>query len=246
MKNSTLKLLVTSLVLVSSGSALAQQQQPQGWSWGVGAVVQQLGYRGGDTEVTAFPLVSYEGEKLYWRGPEVGYRISDNFTVTGNYRLDGYQEDDSEFLAGMEGREGTFELGAAFTFDVAGGQLTASGSADMLSEHEGYQLNLGYSRNYRALGGFISPFVQVSYLSDDLVDYYYGVDVTEATDFRAAYEGESTINFTVGASGTWILTESQTLITNLSYSRFGSEIEDSSIVEDSGALNLLVVWAHRF
>lgn len=247
MKTNFSTLVAATLLFATSGSVYAQQApQPQGWSWGVGAVIQQLGYRGGDTEVSAFPLVSYEGEKLYWRGPELGYRVSENFTVIGNYRFDGYEADDSEFLAGMEDRKGTLELGAAFTFDVAGGQLTASGTADVLSEHEGYQLNLGYSQNFRALGGLISPFVQVSYLSEDLVDYYYGVELSEATALRTAYDAENTMNFTLGASGMWSLTESQTLITNLSYSRFGSEISDSSIVDDSGAVNLLVVWAHSF
>lgn len=239
--------LISAVVLTASMQVQAQQPPvPQGWSVGAGAVIQQLGYAQGDTESTVFPLFSYEGEKFFWRGPQAGYRLTDDWTLTGSYRLDGYDAEDSPALVGMEDRKGTFELGFEYNIDIAGGQFGVTGTADVLGEHEGYQFGVNYSRGYRLWGGMASPFVQVSYLSDDLVDYYYGVRDTEATANRLAYEASNTINYGFGVNGMFPITDRQTIIANVSHNFFGSEIEDSPIVDDSGATSVLLIWAYSF
>lgn len=247
MKHYGLGLLSIGLAASFSFQANAQQQPvPQGWSVGVGAVVQQLGYRGGDTQSGVFPLLAYEGEDMYWRGPEIGYQVSDELTLIASYRLNGYENDDSDFLTGMEERKGTVELGFAYNIEVGRGQLGFTGMADVLDNHEGYIIGANYSLPYSLWGGMVAPFAQVSYQSQDFVDYYYGVRNTEATAVRAAYKGDNTVNYGFGVMGMFPLTENQTLIANLSHEFFGSEIEDSPIVEDSGATSLLLIWAYSF
>ena len=53
-------------------------------SLGLGAVYSSTPYRGADSELTPFPLVSYEGERFFLRGTRLGYHLfkKDRFAVT--------------------------------------------------------------------------------------------------------------------------------------------------------------------
>lgn len=232
--------------LLLSGAAIAQPDEQQGWGAGLGTVIQQQGYVGASTETMIFPMLSYQGENFYWQGPELGYAVSDNLSFFGSYRFDGFDEDDSDFFAGMEERKGSLDLGVAYTFDTDIGNIEVEAAFDVLDEHGGYELGVSYGFPLPALGGMIIPSVGVSYVSDDLVEYYYGVRASEATDIRSQYHGEATVNFNVGVTGFWSIQESQQIFAGLSYDILGSGIEDSPLIEDSASTSLVVGWIYQF
>ena len=90
-----------SLSLAASGamaqSADASAQKPR-WGFGLGAVVSDSVYAGEGTRVKPVPLLSYEGERFYWRGISGGahlMRIGDlavDATLSG--RMDGVDRKD--------------------------------------------------------------------------------------------------------------------------------------------------------
>lgn len=238
------------LVLMSAGviwaSVAGANEQQTGWGVGVGAVFMEQGYRGADSETQLFPIVFYQGQNFFWRGPELGYQVTDNITLYGEYRFDGFELEDSDYFAGMEERKGTLDVGASFTVDSEFGELTFSGQADALGEHKGYELGVRFSKGFQLLGGAISPFIEVNYLSDDLVDYYYGVRNSEANAFRPAYQAENTVNYTTGLSGVWVVAERQSIMASLTYTVLGDEIENSPIIEDGESTNLFMGYIYRF
>ncbi|BDX05067.1 MipA/OmpV family protein [Planctobacterium marinum] len=239
----TAGLLSAALLLSTESQA---KQQHMGWGVGLAAIVQDQGYRGGDAETQIFPMVFYQGQHFYWQGPELGYRVANNFTLFAEYRFDGFELDDSDFFAGMEERKGSLDLGAAYKFETKLVDLTLSGQADVLSEHEGYEFSATLSKGFPALGGRLTPSLEVSYLSDSLVDYYYGVRTSEATDLRPEYIADNTVNVSLGISGMWPVTDNQNIIAAFNYSILGSEIEDSPLMEEGESSNLFVGYVYRF
>jgi outer membrane protein len=63
-------ILVLSFSLLFSASLMAK------WSAGVATIVPSNPYLGTDTEVRVLPIVTYEGERLSWRGPSLSYKLS--------------------------------------------------------------------------------------------------------------------------------------------------------------------------
>lgn len=233
-------------VFMGSGSAFAQPQEASGWGAGLGAVIQQQGYVGASTDTMIFPMLSYQGENFYWQGPELGYEVNDNLSFFGSYRFDGFDEDDSNFFDGMEARKGSLDLGVAYSFDTDIGNIEVEAAFDVLDEHGGYELGLSYGFPLPALGGMVIPSIGVSYVSEDLVDYYYGVRASEATDNRPQYQGDSAVNFSVGLTGFWPIEENQQVFASLSYDILGSGIEDSPLLEDSASSSLVIGWIYQF
>ncbi len=62
------------ILFAASSLAHAQQQGPR-WGLGLGTAVSGAVYAGEDTRLTPFPLVSYQGERFYWRGIGGGAHI---------------------------------------------------------------------------------------------------------------------------------------------------------------------------
>lgn len=243
MRALTAGILGTALLLSAETQANPQQT---GWGVGLAAIAQDQGYRGGETETQVFPMVFYQGQHFYWRGPELGYRIADNLTVFAEYRFDGFELEDSDFFTGMQERKGTLDLGAAYKFETKMVDLTLSGQADVLSEHEGYEFSATLSKGFPALGGRLTPSIEVSYLSDNLVDYYYGVRTSEATAVRPEYNADNSVNVSFGIAGFWPVTDNQNIIAAFNYSLLGSEIEDSPLMEEGESKSVFVGYVYRF
>ena len=111
-------------------------------------------------------------------------------------------------------------------------ELTAL--TDLLSRHDGNEIGLGLGFPIRAGGWTITPGIGARRLSDDLVDYYYGVEAAEAIAGRPAHEGDTTINPRADvkfrkpfARRRWMF------LAQLTHEWLGHEIRDSPIVADS-------------
>ncbi|MEM0911797.1 MAG: MipA/OmpV family protein, partial [Pseudomonadota bacterium] len=85
-----------------------------------------------------------------------------------------------------------------------------------------------------------------SRLSDDLVDYYYGVRQSEAILNRPFYLGESTTNVTLGINSNWQWDRQNRFVANLSVTALGSEIEDSPLIDASTNVQFILGYLYVF
>jgi len=220
------------------------------WGLGLGAVANDNGYVDVGTEVNAVPVVFYQSEDVYLLGPNFGYNMFDyaglEFSLVGQYRFDGFKEEDEEIFRGMEERSGSLDLGFSIGYDSDYGNLSFEYVTDVTSEHEGNEMSLSYSLPYRFDTYEITPFIKANRMSDDLVDYYYGVRANEVTQSRAFYQADASTNFEVGVNSRWQMGKHHNFIGNLSYQSFGAEIKDSPLVDKSGGLQLVVGYMYVF
>ena len=190
-------ILSTILLAAACGSAAAQQPsattgstgtaaQTQGspWALGVGAAVSSSVYAGEDTRITPFPLVSYEGERFFWRGISGGARLvkRPGFTLdaTLSARMDGVDRDDfgeAELRARgvnralLEDRDNALDLGLAAGWRGAAGSLEIEVKGDVTGASKGYEAGVKYAYPMQWGRTRVAPSVSVSHLSKKLANY---------------------------------------------------------------------------
>ncbi|MFT4925513.1 MAG: outer membrane protein [Phenylobacterium sp.] len=243
-----MKLSIMAILLAATISTAASAQSQ--WGLGVGAIVSDKGYVDIGNESTVIPMVFYQSESFYLLGPKFGYKwlVFDdvNIDLVGQYRFDGYKEDDGDIFQGMEDRSGALDLGLSVDYKTAWGDLSFEYLTDATNEHKGNEMSLSYSKPYGSKSLQITPYVKVNRFSEDLVDYYYGVRANEETASRAVYIGEATTNIELGVKATWRVGKHHNFIGYTSYTAYGAEIEDSPLIDSSGNLSLLLGYMYVF
>jgi outer membrane protein len=244
------KSLIACALLLASTPALAQPAegerpaQPR-WTFGVLAADRDAPYVGLDEGLLVVPLVRFEGERAYLRGLRGGWRLRETagheLSLFGQARLDGFDADDSAFLAGMADRKFSLDLGVASTWTIEKvGAFEVAVSADALDRSGGYEASLSWNGLFRAGGFTFIPGVSARWQSDDIIDYYYGVRTGEALPGRAAYRGESALTPDVSLLMQRRLSPRWTLFARASHAWLPSGISNSPIVDRDANTSLLL------
>jgi outer membrane protein len=232
------------LILAASLPAAAQQGQPadSGWALGAAVISAPRPYVGADPEVLPIPLVQYESQRLYVRGITAGYRLIAtrelSFDVHVQPRFDGFENDDSPFLEGMEEPDETLDVGLGLDAELGRLELGLSLDADVLGRSDGYEARatLGRTYVYRRGQVIFRPEIGASWQNEDLIDYYYGVSAAEARPGRPAYQGDSGTSVDVGAFVRVRVTPRWSVVGLARWTSLSDEISDSPIVEDDSTL----------
>jgi len=221
---------------------------------GAGAIITRNPHRGIGTESHGIPLFFYQKEKLSLYGPMMNYSLlkDSGWEVRGlaRMRFEGYEEDDSRYLRGMDDREWTLELGGSLSRILGEARITADVSADVLNEHKGHQVRLSYNYDFRGAANIrdllVTPSVGVTYRSSQLNDYYYGVRSDEAIPGRPEYHVGDSIGLLTALRLNYRLDEQWSVMAMTSVQWLGSEITDSPIVEKHYMASLLLGIMYRF
>jgi outer membrane protein len=241
--------LVMWMLLACAGSATAQEGHTR-WGLGIGAIAQDLGYKGQGSDSRLVPVIYVESGRFFLMGPRAGWRLLDgdslSVTAIANYRFDGYESDDSRALEGMNDRDGSLDAGLEAQYRADFGELTVSAVTDTLENHSGEEVALRYGYPLRVGRGRVTPFLEASWLSEDLVDYYYGVRGDEALAERPVYRPGSTTNVTLGVSGSWLFSRRHLVFLNGGYQWLGSEIENSPIIDSDTGASVILGWVYTF
>ncbi|MGO4892969.1 MipA/OmpV family protein [Flavobacterium sp. W21_SRS_FM6] len=195
-----------------SGGVLAQESEGEnrrqveqhGWLYGLGVALDQGVYKGFDTRVLPLPLIGYRSENLTVFGPFVNYHFYRQAGFEFSARLvpvfEGYDESDSDVFIGMQDRDFSLALGLGASYQFGDLKFEVNGAHDVLNRSDGYEMGFSMSKVYRHGPVFIEPSVSLGYQDSHYVDYYYGVQASEATSTRAQYTGKSALNKTIGVS----------------------------------------------
>jgi len=221
---------------------------------GGGAIISSKPYEGMDAKAYPVPLFAYEGKRLYFRGITGGYWL---FTWNGlsigpvlQPRFDGFEEDDSSALDGMDDREWSVDGGAGVSWLTDIGLFGLTFVSDLLGRHDGQELDFSYTILFKWGGFDFIPSTGVRWKSENLVDYYYGVRADEVrldpAPARLAYSGSDAVDPYVRLAVRRKLVPRWSLLMAAQYEWLDSEITDSPIVDDgydaSFLLGLLYTW----
>jgi outer membrane protein len=197
------------------------------------------------------PLVQYRSKRLSFEGLGLSYHVLRgerlSLDLVARARFDGFDADDSRFLAGMKDRHESVDAGVAATWrlgETRAGELEleARVTADLLGRSDGMEaaLELGLERWLADRRLLVRPGLAVVWQDDDLVDYYYGVRADEAAAGRPAFEGSAALDIEAGLTVLYRLTPRLGALALVRVKRLGDEIVESPIVEDREAYLALV------
>lgn len=197
-------------------------------------------YKDVDTEFEPVPFFEYENGPLEIRaddGIDATYAFyrSDRFSIAlgGYVELDeGYDPDDSDFLEGMDDLHTLYGAALEFEGNVAGWEASLEVSQDLSGEEEGQQVELSLVYPWTAAGFEWRPELSLTWMSENTVEYLYGVSAKEARAGRPAYSPGS--SFEIGAE---LMIQRPlfgdfTAVGIFEISTFGSDITDSPLVDE--------------
>ncbi len=242
------KLLILWIALYA-GYAGAQviDGRDTGNTLGVGLLANTEPYKGLDSEVYVFPTITWQIGRVFVRETGLGVQIlgDESWSLDGfaEWRFDGYDAGDSDFLDGMDDRDGSLDAGLAYVrSSPTYGKFTLSLGADTLDRHGGYQADITWLKLTR----FGVPAVRIAYYSSSLADYYFGVEANEATLGRPAYSPGAGVvispNYSIGGK----LTDRWGWVGSVGADFYPDDISDSPIMEDSYRAYVFVGASYRF
>lgn len=211
------------------------------FSAGIGFSASQSPYQGVSSNPNTIPAyVNYQGQRLYLRGTELGFALWQqgdrqqalSLNVIASGRLAGYHASDSAFLTGMATRRWSLDGGLALSGRYQQHLFSIKAVHDLLDHHQGYEVNGYYGYLLRLHPRWaITPGFNLSWQSDDLVDYYFGVRPEEARNERAAYQAAGGLESQVSLMSLWQVSERQQLIAIARVRYLASEVRKSPLVD---------------
>ena len=224
------------------------------FSIGIGTVLTNEPYKKIDTKVRVIPFFLYRTEKILLYGPMMNYSLfkdqSYEIGFIAKTRFEGYEENDSDFLQGMDEREWTLEIGGYGSKEFNFGKITADFSTDILNRHQGYELKSYYSYTFRNVlktpGLMISPNVGINYRSNHLNNYYFGVRSSEVIAGRPEYNAGDSIGLLAGTRINYMFSEKISIMGMISLEWLGDEIKKSPVVDKNFESSFILGIVYNF
>jgi outer membrane protein len=228
---------------------------------GIATAINNEPYRGTGSldNVLPVPFYVYNKNNLTLAGPNISYRfwrpLDVQLSGEGRYRFQNYDEDDSPFLEGLGDRNGTFEVGIKAQKRIDRLRLQSRFLIDVAGQHDGYEWQ-NQATFEIGNGRMISfrPTVGVTYQSQNLNHFYYGVNPGEVRlgldtgedSFmdRTAFRGTGTFVPQAGAEVRIRLSRRFSLSGQTKASFLPDDIADSPIVADSARTSAFIALSY--
>lgn len=266
------KLLLFTLLAGASGSAMAQSAPsddddgaPEGprspWGLGIGAVASDSPYAGEGTRIIPVPLISYEGEKFFFQGIRAGWQFIENdsfeLAAIAQFRPDGFDIKDlsrAQLAANgldanlLEDRDDSLDVGVTATWSGRLGELEIELLSDVTDQSGGQEYSLQYGYPLHLGPTIVTPNVGVTFLSDDMANYYYGTLDEEVARGVLDYKPDASTIPHVGVNVMRFFGKHWTFLAFLKYSFLPDEIKDSPFLEpdSDGTVSALIGVSRGF
>ena len=241
-------------------SAGAAGQAPR-LGLGLGVALSSEVYAGEDSKIMPVPLVTYRGERFFWRGVGGGMHLFERdgirLDATVSARLGGIKKKDfgAAELAQrginrdlLEDRDNGLDLGLAAAWTGAMGELELGVKADVSGASKGYEGTVRYGYPMQWGGTRITPHAGLSLMSKKLSNYYFGTLDAEVARGVANYQPGSAIVPAIGIDTMHRLPGKWIMVGNLSYKILPTKITDSPLVQKdtNGSASLFLGLSRGF
>lgn len=227
-----LALALTALVVPQ---AMAQDTERHGFSFGPAGLFSTDPYIGQEDGARFIPILRYESQN---------WRIGTDGAGVGLYQRDAFSADavilprfsalpdDSDELDGID-RDFTLDGGLSLDYALSDRtKLTARVLQELTGEHDGQEVDLLVRSNVISGPVPLSIAGGMSWKSEGLGSYLFGVEKDEATDDRPAYDVDSSVTPFVTFSSGYAFNDSVRLIGSVRVEFLPDEVTNSPIIED--------------
>ena len=212
--------------------------------WVVGATAFSAAnpYTGESADSAFSPVVNYNGEKFFFNGANssVGYSVAKWGELSAgviaslnfSFLADAGEYQNNSFLAGLNERDATVDGGFYVNHTTDLGRFNVTVLTDLAGKHDGQSVGASYTMDLNAGGWAINPTVGVKWLSNNIANHHFGVDNSEVSAFRSAYDAGPAVNWNAGIRGRYNITENWDVNLAAGVTRLDSSISNSTIVDD--------------
>jgi outer membrane protein len=241
------------ILAVSAASALwAGNSQAGEWRVGANLFAGTNPYKGGDDGAALLPVAAYKGERFhanlgnpgisFYRGGSdiggIGYSLYERegfqLELVGRLRAMGLDPNDEDEWRGLDERKPGFDAGVSLLWETDMGEIDLDLLSDVSNRSKGQEAVLSYAYPFSRGGWILRPEIGVSWHSEDLTDYYFGVDADESRAGRPAYAADASVTPFAGVEIEYAISKQTHLLGGLGIGRLGDGISDSPIVDESG------------
>lgn len=210
--------------------------------------------------------IAWFGDRFFFDNGDLGLTFADNeqFTASLVARVNSdrvfFGRTDARFVtvdaAGLPlsealefevpDRRYATELGVEVLADGPWGQLQLTAFHDVSGTHDGYELFAEYAYGWRMQRWYFEPSLGLSYKSEALNDYYWGVRDFEANAVLPAYTAGDGINAHARVALSYQLSRSWNLSLVAEYERLNDAAAASPVVDDENVLGYFAGFGYRF
>ncbi len=236
---------------VATGTSEAASEDDFSFSLGGGVVVSPRPYPGADARVIPIPAIEIRYKRWFVQGIRGGYSFIQSGPFEANLlaqaQFKGLDSEDSPFLEGMASRSPSMDAGLEFVCSTRPLGFRASFITDTLGRSDGQELSLLALTGAPLFGrGFFLFGIGPRWLSQNRVDYYYGVRDSEVNPSRPAYKAPATWNLDINLTGIVELSARWRIVAIMNRSGFGDGIKKSPIIEQNAEYSFIGALSYTF
>ena len=222
-------------------------------SLGLLGVYSSSPYKGHDDTILPFPLISYEGERFFFRGVGGGVHIwkDENQELLVGLSYAGMQFDhsktDDNRLKRLDDRYSTVTVDAYYSLRTDWGNAGVKASQDILGNSEGFVVDLWYKHPFSVGQLTVVPGIGMQWDSERQADYYYGVSASESRKSGLEeYDAKNAVSPYLSLDINYALTDNWNLTAGGKMLFLSDEIQDSPMVDDSKQFDASVGVVYSF
>lgn len=207
-------------------------------------------YEGIGDQSATLPYFSARSGDFYIEGLDIGYKLSSKnklrWDLVAVPRFLGYEENDSPNLNGLDETHYSYHGGLSVNWDSGFGNLNVQALTDLLNESGGSEIIGTLSHSYTLGDLSLTPAISINWQDSELTDHYYGVKASQATINRPAYDGGNSLNTAISLTVNYELNKHFSLIGQVRADQYGSEIEDSPLVDSDNTTSTTLGLVYSF
>jgi outer membrane protein len=210
--------------------------------------------------------IAWFGDHFFFDNGDLGLTLADNDALTvsliGRFNSDRvfFGNTDTRFvstdLAGMPlseaieftvpDRDYAIELGLELLMDGSWGRLQMTAFHDVSNTHEGFEVYIDYGYGWRNQRWYIEPSIGLSYKSDALNDYYWGVRDDEVSVVLPPYQADAGTNAHARLMVGYQISRSWTFSLVAEFERLNDNAAESPLVDEQDVLGYFAGFGFRF
>lgn len=218
----------------------------------------EVGFQWYDTETVAFEtFLNLNGERGYFsRGHASNFFLSSS-APDGSLIEDGENSGSSDDVNEERGgrflgiddvgnRDWAIDAGARIHFYFDQTELQVSAYQDISNVHKGQQLNTTLIHTLNHQKWRVSGAIGLTWKSEKLLDYYYGIDARDNVDMEWFYQARSGLFPSLRLSVSRELNAQWRLFTYAKYTHLDKNMTDSPLVDENQTITLFGGVTYRF
>lgn len=217
---------------------------------GLAGVTSQSIYLGGESQTRVFPAINYQYKRLYFQAGDLGFNLINetNWEVDfglGVNLIGDTDRGDSRLLQDLPELSLPLNAFLSAQYKSSIGLFKVKHNHEINNKHNGNSSSISYSAPIFKGKWLFLPQVSYDYYSAEMVNYFFGVNPTDASAEILAYQTGSTTAVSLSVLALYQINDKWSLVGNLQNEFVGDEISDSPIVEDDQRLSVFAGFLYK-